>query len=183
MITCPVACPSGPLPLVPLQMNAPAPSKPLLDEADALFVQYGVTILVGSRDRALRAATTVACGCRVASDRRRLTVFLNADRAARTLANLTDTGAIAVNFSRPSTHRSIQFKGIDARVVPLLPDDLALISAYRDSFVADLALIHHGETYARIVIPAPNDTLTAVAFIPSQAFNQTPGHLAGRPLR
>lgn len=164
-------------------MKPPRSPEPLLDEAAARFLQGGLTIFVASRDQALRPAATVACGCRVAPDRRQVTIFLNGDRAAPVLDKLRATGVIAVNCSQPSTHRSLQLKGSDARVVPLGRRDRALIAAYRERFAAELAVYAYPEAFAHTFIPAPNATLTAVAFTPSQAYDQTPGQHAGQPLK
>lgn len=154
-----------------------------LSEEDILFMQRGVSIHAASRDTMLRPAAMTACGCRVAADRAEITVFVNADHAPRVLENLSRTRVIAVNFARPSDLRAIQIKGVDARETPILPGDLDLIGAYRESFVADMALLDFSETYSLGFIPLPNDSLTAVTFTPIQAFNQTPGQHAGQPLK
>jgi hypothetical protein len=163
-------------------MLAATSSPPLLDESNARFTHEGVSIIVSSRNAAMRPAASLACGCRVSDDRREITVFINRDQSPDVLDNLVRTGAIAVNFSQPSTHRSIQLKGVDARLEPVLPEDLELISTYRDSFVADLARIYFPEPYAHTIIPAPNRSLAAVCFTLTQVFDQTPGHNAGRTL-
>lgn len=178
-----ITCSHGHNPIAARPMNHPSPPQPLLDEAAARFLQGGLTIFVASRDRDLRPAATVACGCRVAPDRREVTIFLNGDRAAPVLDKLRATGVIAVNLSQPSTHRSLQLKGDDAREVPVAPTDLELIAAYRERFAAELATYGYPEAFAHTFIPAPNATLTAVAFTPSQAYDQTPGQHAGQPLK
>lgn len=155
---------------------------PLLDEANAAFIQRAVSIIVAARDARHHPAVARACGCRVSSDRREVTVFLSATQARAVLDCLGSTGVIAVVFSRPSTHRTLQLKGWDARVVPIADGDLECMAEYRTSFVRDLTSLGYTEAFADAVIPRPDARLTGVRFTPGAAFDQTPGRNAGKPL-
>ena len=155
---------------------------PLLSEANAGFIQRGVSILVASRDAGNTPAVARASGCRVSADRCRVTVFLAHEPSARVLGDLEQAGTIAVVFSRPSTHRTIQLKGRDARLGPLAAGDEALIQAYRKSIIADLLSIGWSPAFGAAVIPATDGRTVAVTFTPTAAFDQTPGPKAGRAL-
>lgn len=155
---------------------------PVLDEVHAAFIQYRVTMNVAARNASLITTITRALGCRVSDDRRRVTVFLPAERCQTLLDNLRANGVIAVVAVRPSTHESIQLKGADAMLAPLQEGDDVLMQAHLEQFVADLCGIGYTEAFARTVIPDRTGEIVAVAFTPLAVFQQTPGPGAGRRL-
>lgn len=163
-------------------MTATSSAEPLLSEANAAFIQRGVSINLASRDRRSVPAVARACGVRVCADRRQVTVFAIAAQAERLLAAVEASGTLAAVFTRPSTNKTIQLKGSDARIAPLAPGDEDLIRAYRESFAQDLALIGYSRDLALAVVPDPDGQALALTFTPTAAFDQTPGRNAGRPL-
>lgn len=154
----------------------------LLDEDGAAFVQGGVSIVAASRDAALVPSIGRAVGCRVAADRRRVTVFVAASQAPQLVADLRACGRIAVVFSRPSTHRTLQLKGDDAVVRPLVRGETAIPERYVGGFAEDIGKLGHTEAQARTLVAAVDGDLLAIDFTPSAAFEQTPGPNAGAPL-
>lgn len=154
----------------------------VLDEAHATFIQDRVTINVAARDADYTTTITRAAGCRVSNDRRQVTVFLATERCGILLDNLRANGAIAIVAVRPSTHESIQLKGVDATIGPLQKGDHALMAAHLASFVTELRSIGYGEAFARTVIPEPTGEFVAATFTPLTVFQQTPGPGAGRRL-
>jgi hypothetical protein len=161
-------------------MAAPAP---LLDAALAAFVQTGVSINAGSRGPGNAPALARANGCRVAADQRTVSVLFPAPKAAALLDAVRATGVIAVVFSEPPTHRTIQLKGTDAKVAAATAEDGALSARYVETFVAALAALGYSDTVFRALLWADPADLVAVTFSPSAAFDQTPGPRAGAPLR
>lgn len=159
--------------------NAP---DPLIDPEHAAFMSGAVSIGVGSCDADLLPDLTRAFGCRVSIDRRRVTVFVSAEQSRDVLADLRANGAVAVVFTQPATHRTVQFKGTDAAVEPLADGDLARIERYREAFVAHLVALGYSALAIRTMVDCPPHELTAIAFTPSAAFSQTPGPQAGTPL-
>ncbi len=143
------------------------------------FLESGISILVGTRDARLAPDCFRALGARVEEGGRELTVFAPDAVARASLANLRDNGRVAVCFTRPEDHRSIQLKG---RVLELRPADEAerrLVDRYRSALAAIL-----GE----IGLP-PRTTLRmnhwpchAVRFEVEAVFVQTPGPGAGERL-
>jgi hypothetical protein len=154
----------------------------LLSEANAAFIQRGVSMNLASRDAGNAPAVARACGCRVSADRRRVTVFLSLAQSETVLGALAETGVIAAVFTRPSTNKTIQLKGSDARLEPLSAGDEALIAAYRESFVQDLVGIGYTRAFASAVVAGADERAVAVTFTPVAAFDQTPGRNAGRAL-
>lgn len=153
-----------------------------LDAAHAQFVQGGVSVVIASRSSELVPDVARGCGCRVSADRRRVTVLLDALRGDRLLADIRDNGRIAVVFSRPSTHETIQLKGSDARVTRPTSRDRALAAAHRESWVGDLCRIGYTHEFAQAVWGTLPQALAAVTFTPDSAYQQTPGPAAGQPL-
>jgi len=156
---------------------------PLLDEALADFIQHRVSVNVATRDAENRPTLTRALGCRVSPDRRRVTLFISVPRSEELLRDLRANGAIAVVFSRPTTHQTIQLKGNDAAIVALADGDRALITAHSASFVEEIRQIGYRDPFASAMTAALDEEAVAVVFTPSAAFVQTPGPAAGQPLR
>ena len=154
--------------------------RPLLDPATADFVQGGVSILAATSDERHRPVVTRILGCRVASDRSLVTVLAPASDAF--VDAVRRTKRIAVVFSEPSTHRTIQLKGADARTTPLRKTDGALAKRYADGFVAEVCPLGYEEEVMRALVSCDPPGLVPVTFSPTAAFLQTPGPRAGDPL-
>jgi len=120
-------------------MDPNPPTPPLLDQANAAFIQHHVNINVAARDAHNLPAVTRAFGCQVSADHHLVTVFLSSAWAATVLNDLQDNGAIAVVIGRPTTHETLQLKGKLERIAPLSDSDRDAIVTYRASFVADWA--------------------------------------------
>jgi hypothetical protein len=162
-----------------LLMNAP----PLLDAEHAGFAaRPGISMTVASRASGNLPVLGRALGCRVSSDRRRVTVLLPGDQLPELVAALRESGAIAVVFSEPATHRTIQLKGTDASLEAPAPGDAELGARWADGFVAELAPYGIGEPLVRALLWCEPAALLAVSFTPCAAFQQTPGPRAGAPL-
>lgn len=155
---------------------------PILDEALAAFVQTGVSINAGSRGAGNVPALARANGCRVAADRRSVTVFLAAAKSEALLEAVRGSRTIAVVFSEPPTHRTIQLKGTDAVAAAATGEDRAIAARWVDAFVAALVPLGYSEAVFRALLWADPADLIAVTFTPSAAFDQTPGPRAGAPL-
>jgi len=154
-----------------------------LDPEHAEFIGGGASIIVAGRDAGNETTVSRAVGCRVADNRRRVTVFVSAAQSGALLADVRANGVIAVVFSQPTTHRAIQLKGTDAEVVPLTEDDPHLLAAYRGRLAAYVAPLGFSEAFVRTFLNVPPGDVVAIAFTPSAAFTQTPGPKAGSPLQ
>jgi hypothetical protein len=164
-------------------MNTTPTEAPLLDAAQAEFIQHHVAINVASRDVHHVPVLARALGCRVSPDRRRVTLFVSPSRAQALLQCLREHGVVAAVFTRPSSHETLQLKGVDAAVVPLDAGDYQRLAVCRDTFVEDLQRIGYTEAFARALVAALSDEAVGVAFTPSAAFVATPGPAAGQRLK
>jgi hypothetical protein len=141
-----------------------------------------VAINAASCDTKLMPAVARGYGCRISSDRRRITVFLSVPQADPLLRDLRAGRPVAVVFTRPKTHQTIQLKGAGAQVAPLGRGDRAVMAAYADAFMAEVAAIGFKERFSRAIMSGASGEAVAVTFTPTAAFVQTPGPTAGQPL-
>ncbi len=112
----------------------------------------------------------------------RIVLFVPRRQGRRVLEDVAANGRVAVVFSQPSTHRTVQLKGRDARIVPLEPGDRALALAYRDALSADLQRIGYPPTLAVALLEGLDEGADGVAFTPDEGYDATPGPRAGAPL-
>jgi len=154
---------------------------PLLDEEIAQFIQRGVSINVASSSSGCFPSVSRALGCHISADRLKVIIFFSAECSADLLADLRNEGAIAVVFSMPTTHQTIQLKGRDVKFVPLEEGYHAIIAGYRQAFIAEIVATGQRETLAGSVLPENRADVVAVSFTPTAAFVQTPGPAAGQP--
>lgn len=153
-----------------------------LDTVHAAFIQGPVSVIVASRNAELVPDVVRGCGCRVSRDRRQVTVLIEPGRASSLLDDIAANGLVAVVFSQPSTHRTIQLKGTDARVVAVTAADRAAARRHRQEWPADLVSIGYAPELAA-ALHGSTGPLAAIRFTPTAAFQQTPGPGAGQPLR
>lgn len=157
------------------------PPSPVTDEL-AAFITSGISINLASRSPANIPSAARAKGCvllRGANTKLRL--FVSASQARQVIADVRATGTISVTFSVPETHRTVQFKGTDARIVDMTPDDQPLLTEYLRRFTARIEPMGFSAEFIRAFFASPPDEVV-VEFSPSDAFQQTPGPNAGERL-
>ena len=98
---------------------------PLFDADLAAVMQRGISLNVGSCGPDLLPSGARAVGCRVSADRRTVRILVSARQAAAVIAHVQASAALAAVFSEPSTHRTIQLKGHDARLEEPSAQDIA----------------------------------------------------------
>jgi hypothetical protein len=143
----------------------------------------GVSVIVGSRDAALRPSLMRAVGSRVEADGREITVYLSRPQSRQVIQDIAATGHIAVVFSEPSTHRTVQLKA--SRILGMRnaeAQDEPVLAAYLASMEHEIQQVGFGPPVARALLAHRLDEVVAVRFTPEQAFDQTPGPRAGAAL-
>ena len=108
-------------------MRSP-PTPPSLDELRG-FLALGVSLLVATRDARMKPAIARCGGARLGPDGL-VRVAIALPEGGLTLANLESTGAIALTAARPTTYRTLQVKGRDARLVDW-PEQEQVVLAHR----------------------------------------------------
>jgi hypothetical protein len=154
-------------------------TRPEVDLTDDLidFLQSGVSILVATRDAQLRPQCLRAMGATVDRARGIATLLLPEAVAEKTLAKLRDNGFIAITFSRPVDHRSIQLKGKCSGMRPCTDEERAMQERYRAAFAEQLQVVGLPRAISMQVRCTPS---VAVDVTIAELFEQTPGPGAGR---
>ena len=162
----------------------PIPDTPFvpLPAAVADFVQAGLSISISSRSERLVPSIAKGVGCRVSAARDRVTVMMFASRGEEVLRDLRRGAPIAVCFSRPSTHQTVQLKGPCARVDAAGPHDVALARRCLDLLIEDLVPLGLPRRMLDTFFWQDPAELVALSFAPEGAFAQTPGPKAGRAI-
>ncbi len=154
---------------------------PRLGASQADWIQGSVSIIVGSRNAHLHPHLMRGLGCRVAPDRRRVTVLMAAHSATDVIDDLRDNASIAVVFTQPSSNRALQLKGNDASIASCSAADEGLSQHYLRSFIEEISQLGFAAPVARNIL-AHQDDLVAITFTIASAFEQTPGPQAGQTL-
>ena len=159
----------------------PMTAGPLIDAELAAFLQSGVSMHIATA-RGNVPQLARAAACRVAPDRRRVTMFVAPAQAVAVLDDVAANGAVAAVFTKPLTHRTVQLKGGDARIVSAGHEEAALVRAQVDAFGAELASMGFPGRLGAILALGGATQLLAITFSVSAAFVQTPGPGAGGAL-
>jgi len=155
---------------------------PLLDPDRMAMVAKGVSAIVASCNAQLQPSIMRAVGSHISSDGHQVTVFLRRSQSRQLLQDIAETGQIAVVFSEPSTHRTLQLKASRAVQRPAAAADAPLLEAYLRSMEHEVGLVGYGPRYVGAMLAAPLADVVAVSFTPARAFDQTPGPRAGAAL-
>lgn len=156
---------------------------PLIDEELAAFLESGISMHAGSVGPGNVPQIARAAGVRVAPDRRSVTIYLVESQARDLLEDVRANGAIAVAFTKPKSHRTVQLKGTDARVEPVKPGDAERTDRQVAAFDAELRSIGFHERFGWTLAGGSPLGLAAVTFTPTSAFVQTPGPSAGAAIK
>jgi hypothetical protein len=142
----------------------------------------GVSVIVGSRDAALRPSIMRAVGSRVEAGGQDITVYLARAQSRQLLQDIAATRHIAVVFSEPSTHRTVQLKATRAEIRLAGEQDAPVLASYLRSMEHEIAQVGFAPPMTRAMLAHRLDDVVAVRFTPEEAFDQTPGPRAGAPL-
>ncbi|WP_245644815.1 hypothetical protein [Hydrogenophaga flava] len=155
---------------------------PLLPLELLAMMARGVSVIVSSCGPDLTPSLMRAVGSQVGPQGEQVTVFLNRAQSAQLLRDVARTGRVAVVFSEPHSHRTVQLKSNSARLREVTPDDVPALQRYLLAMQGELGRIGFAPDFAAAMLAYRLDDLSAVTFAHEQAFDQTPGPRAGQPL-
>lgn len=162
-------------------MHAHRPAGCLSGDHIAMIAK-GVSTIVASCDAGLRPSIMRAVASTVTPDGGGITVYLMRPQSAQLLQDISASGRLAVVFSEPSTHRTLQVKAAAVQTRPAIEADLPVLRRYLESMERELGLIGFGPDFARAMLAQRPQDVVALQFAPQQAFDQTPGPRAGTAL-
>lgn len=154
----------------------------MLDSDSTAFIQTGVSISLAAPSTERMPCVSRGLGCKIIDSGRQLAIYVKRSQSAELLENIRNTGRVANVFNLPSNNRTLQLKGVDARVSPFDPDDLSLIETHIKEFLGEVIPFGMEEAMVRALFAYTVDDLATVVYSPSAAFTQTPGPKAGEPL-
>jgi len=159
--------------------TADLPAGVQLDAATAEFITGVTSMSIATRDAQLLPAVGKALGCTVGADRRWLTVMIDGQRSARVAADIAAGSPVAIVFSLPATHRTVQVKGATAAVAPATATQRVRARIHFDAIIEHLVPLGYAEAALRAMFSYEPDALLALRFAPTAVFAQTPGPRAG----
>ena len=154
----------------------------MLDRDNAAFIQTGVSISLAACGPDRLPSMSRGLGCRLEDGGRQVSVFLRRSQSLELIGNILCNGRVANVFSLPSSNRTLQLKGTDARITPFVPDDLAVIERHVADFIVEVLPLGMCEAVVRAILAYRPDDLVTVTYSPSAVFSQTPGPKAGERL-
>lgn len=126
----------------------------------------GVSVIVGSRDAALRPSVMRAVGSRVEANGRDITVYLSRPQSRQLVQDIAATGHIAVVFSEPSTHRTLQLKASRAEMREADASDAPVLERYLRSMEQEIQKVGFAPPLTRAMLAHRIDDVVAVRFTP-----------------
>jgi len=158
------------------------PTCPLLLPDHIAMVEGGVSTIVSSCDARLRPSIMRAVGSTITPDGRQVTVYLSRRQSRQLLLDVATNGRIAVVFSVPFSHRTLQVKGQGARIRPVQPADEPVLQRYLSAMEFEVGRVGFDARFTRAMLAFDLTDVVAIDFQPGEAFDQTPGPRAGAAL-
>jgi hypothetical protein len=149
------------------------------------FLQKGLSLYAGGTDAHGWPQVARALAIRPLPGPQ-LAFAIPAEPASGLLAAVAATGQIALVLCQPTTHFTLQVKGRDAGIEPLVVEQWPELRRNRDFFGAEIRPFGFDADFADAWFSVTGngpDALRVVRFTPSGAWNQTPGPGAGAPFQ
>ncbi|MFC7461845.1 hypothetical protein [Hydrogenophaga defluvii] len=155
---------------------------PLLPPEYLALMARGVSVIVASASAARVPSLMRAVGSHVADGGREVTVYVSSSQAGQLLDDIAHTGQVAVVFSSPASHQTLQLKSRQVSLRPMAVSDLPILQRYRESMEREVGAVGFPPTFTQAMLAHRIDDVVAIVFCPEQAFDQSPGPRAGTPL-
>lgn len=158
-------------------------STPLLSDSTIAFIEREVAIDVASCSADLQPSSARGFACRVSPDRQRVTVYVRRPEATQLMHDLLSQDVIAVVYCLPETEAALQIKGRQVSLSAAKEEEWDRIQAYRQAFVDGIAKLGHEREFGLAYMTVESGQMLAVSFTPEVVYAQTPGPLAGQPMK
>lgn len=155
---------------------------PLLPPEYLALMARGVSVIVASANAARVPSLMRAVGSHVADGGRKVTVYVSRSQAGPLLDDIAATGQVAVVFSSPASHQTLQLKSGRVSLRPMEVSDLPRLQRYRESMEQEVGAVGFPPVFTQAMLAHRIDDVVAIVFCPDQAFDQSPGPRAGTPL-
>ena len=155
---------------------------PLLPPEYLALMARGVSVIVASANAARVPSLMRAVGSHVADGAREVTVYVSRSQAGPLLDDIAATGQVAVVFSSPASHQTLQLKSGRVSLRPMEVSDLPRLQRYRESMEQEVGAVGFPPVFTQAMLAHRIDDVVAIVFCPDQAFDQSPGPRAGTPL-
>ncbi|MDF2180346.1 hypothetical protein P2G88_18975 [Aliiglaciecola sp. CAU 1673] len=150
--------------------------------SDAILdlINQGVGIFAASSNSNCVPALSYVVGCRIHEGRQAITLFVDASEAGCLLENAKSSGRLSAVFSCPSTHQTIQIKGLVLKVSPASTEDFRYIEETVQRFTSDVMGLGFSKDYCVFMNAYDANAIMALTLQPQHIFDQTPGSQAGK---
>ena len=153
-----------------------------LSEEQAAFICSGLSITASSRDGRFIPSISRVLACAVNDSRNQLRIVVVKSQALQLLLDIKASTEIAVVFSQPSSHKTLQIKGKNTHQSDIQDGDIVLIDQCIRGFADNLASIGYPREFAHAFHHYSPDDVAAISFTPVALFEQSPGPDAGKAL-
>jgi hypothetical protein len=147
----------------------------------ASFMQSGISVTVASVATGPLPIAGLALACRI-ERAGMVRVLLRKQANLGLLEAIAQGGAIAVTFTRPHDHRSIQVKAPSGRIVDARADDVPEVVRQCAGMRDELMGIGYDPVLSAAYVAFEPSELIAIELNPDRVFVQTPGPGAGSEL-
>ena len=154
----------------------------MLDSDNAAFIQTGVSISLASCGPDHLPSMSRGLGCKLLDGGGQVCVFVRRSQSETLLDHISHSSRVANVFSLPSSNRTVQLKGDDARIVPFAIADLPIVDSHIADFILEVMPLGMPEAVVRAILAFRPDDLVSVVYAPCAAYSQTPGPKAGERL-
>lgn len=155
---------------------------PLLPAEYLALMARGVSVIVASSSAARVPSLMRAVGSHVTEGGHQVTVYVSRGQASELLDDIASSGQVAVVFSSPATHQTLQLKSRQVTLRPMALEDLPVLQRYREAMEQEVGAVGFPPTFTRAMLAHRIDDVVAIVLRPEQAFDQSPGPRAGTPL-
>lgn len=160
----------------------PALPLPLLSPEHIAMIDKGVSAIVASRNAAHRPSLMRAVGADITADGSQLTVYVSRSQSLQLLQDVAATGQVAVVFSEPLSHRTVQVKARHAELRAAVECDAPRLRRYLRSMEHEIGNVGYDAPFVQAMLAFDLNDVVAIRFSPSEAYDQTPGPKAGSAL-